>query len=734
MRLHTLGRCARPLSLLLATTAIALSTAPLAASAADPAPAAVSPSDLPTESIIVSASRGTKLEDMDVSTTVLSHDTIVHAPEESIDQILNKVPGVVISMVPSNQVHPTGKSIQMRGFGGTGERVLVMVDGIPVNDPYYRYVNWDKIPKDSVERIEVIRGGGATTLWGNLAMGGIVNIVTRAPKPGEARLSVGYGSDNTFRSNAGATLYASPLFTVAANVARAQGDGYNLTPAQYRNSHLVATSSYSDDGELAAYLTPDDKSRYYLKAAIHDMHEYHLVWDNAKNAQGSYEFKAGGKTDLADGSNLDVNGWFGRYEMKTQNTSTNPAYSYRNASNPAVTDYISTLDHNPYYDYGGSAAWKKELKGPISEIMVGTDTRNIFGKDDSKAYSAAGVLTAETLTHGQQQSNGVFVQGTYRPEGIPLDVTLGLREDFWRAFGAETNGLAQHAYGNYSHFDPRLGAKYYLTDNLAARGAVYENYAAPGMNQLFRSYGNSSSYSLANGSLVPETNLGQEFGLEYKTSGASLSGTVFHNDVSNIIDKAKICTNTGTLANCSAIPLPNIAMSTTGSIQKNFNAGDAVTEGWELDGEWKATPTVTLNSSLTRTIAFLTSNQTMARTLGQGTANSYEPLGGQLGGVPPLLFTSGATWQALEHLRLTTQLRAWNKTPDDTQHTTFDSGAAVIDVGATYDIAENIQVFGSATNLFNHFYYATGLSSTSTGTPPTQGAPLTVFGGVRMTY
>ncbi|HLN24049.1 MAG TPA: TonB-dependent receptor plug domain-containing protein, partial [Patescibacteria group bacterium] len=272
MNSHVFGRRARSLSLLLATTAIALSSVPFCASAADPAPVA-SAAEAPPESIIVSASRGTKLEDMDVSTTVMTHDDVVHAPEETLDQILNKIPGVVTPMVPSNEIHPTGKMIQMRGFGGSDERVLVMVDGIPINDPYYRYVNWDKVPKDSVERIEVIRGGGATTLWGNMAMGGVINIVTRDPKANEAHASAGYGSDNTVRSSAGATLYSTSNFKVAADVGRASTDGYNLTPSQYRDAHTVATSSYSDNAELAAYLTPDSSSRYYVKAAVHDMRE-----------------------------------------------------------------------------------------------------------------------------------------------------------------------------------------------------------------------------------------------------------------------------------------------------------------------------------------------------------------------------------------------------------------------------------------------------------------------------
>lgn len=682
---------------------------------------------LSTDEVVVSASRGAKLSDMDVSTSVITQQQVLQAPEETIDQILNKVPGVVVPMVPSNQIHPTGKYIQMRGFGGTGERVLVMVDGIPVNDPYFRYVNWDKIPKDTIDRIEVIRGGGATSLWGNLAMGGVINIVTKQPDHDAFYGSAGYGNYNTFRTTAGGSFVISPLVTVAANLSRAQTDGYNLTPSAFQNNHTTPTQSYSDNAELAAYLTPASGSRYYVKASIHDIKEFGLVQDIAKNTQDSYEFKAGGATIMPDDSRLDINGWFGRYEMKTENASWSPSYNYTNPGKN-LADYLSTLDHNPYYDYGGSAVWKKDMAGEIAQIMVGADTRNIFGKDDSQAYGSGGSMTAETVTHGQQQSNGIFTQILYRPDALPLDVTLGLREDFWRAFGAETNAVGQHAYGNYAHFDPRLGLKYLLSDSLSARAAVYEDYAAPGMNQLFRSYGNSAAYSEANGALTPETNLGFEGGLDYKWRDITLSGTLFHNSLSRFIDRATLCTTT---ASCTAYNPPGITAS---KISKAYNGGDAITEGWELEAAWVVRRDLTANFSIARTIAYMSSNSVLARQFGQKTADSLEPLHSQLGQVPPIMVMVGSSWEPTDKLRLTAQVRAWTKTPDDTQHTVTNSSAAVIDLGVTYAVTEHVQLFASGDNIFNRYYYATGLNNSSTASPPTLGAPAMVFGGVRVAY
>lgn len=681
------------------------------------------------DTIMVNATRGSKLEDMDISATVISREAVTQAPQNNIDQVLNKVPGVVISTVPSNQTHPTGKSVQMRGLGGAGaQRTLVMVDGIPINDPFYRYVNWDKVPKETIESVEIIRGGGGATLWGNMAMGGVINIVTRDPEPDEKRLSFGYGSDNTYRVNTAITPYSDGLFKVGLTAGRMSSDGYNLTPKNYRNAHSTATESYSDDAEISLILTPSKKDRYYLKMAAHDMHEFNQVWDVAKNAQQSFEFKAGGKTSFDDGSVLDINAWYGRYLMKTQNASSTPTYNYTNPG-ANVRTYNSSTDKNPYYDLGGSTVWKKDLSDTVTDVMVGVDGRNMWGTDNTVNYSSAGAITGNTPLRAQQQFSGIFSQATWRPEIAPVIMTLGLRQDFWRAFDYQFAGRPAHSYGLYNHFDPRLGVKVNVTREFSVKGAVYENFSAPGMNQMFRSYGSSSSYSAANPELAPETNFGREIGVEWAGRDVTVSATGFYNQISNFMDKAQVCSSS---ASCAAFSPAGVTGLT--KITKYYNSGNATFKGWEVLGEWRAAPTLTFNSGLTRNISAVTSNARLAQKLGGTTANSYVPTGVQIGGVIPLMFQAGATWEAITDLKVTTTFKSWTRYPDDTLHTTFNSPGSTVDLGGTYKVNEHLDLFANAQNLFNVKYYATGLSASNTGTPPTQGQPLAFFGGVRVTY
>ena len=162
--------------------------------------------------VTVSAGRGIELESLPFSTTVLPREEVINSPETTTDQIINKIPGIFVNQIPSTSLHPTGSTFSIRGFGtSTNVNTLVMVDGIPFNDPFFRTVNWARIPKNSIESIEVIRGGGATSLWGNLAMGGVVNIVTRPPQDDKLSVYTDYGSYSTLNAGISGQLFKTCL-------------------------------------------------------------------------------------------------------------------------------------------------------------------------------------------------------------------------------------------------------------------------------------------------------------------------------------------------------------------------------------------------------------------------------------------------------------------------------------------------------------------------------------------
>lgn len=126
-----------------------------------------------TGPVIVTASRRSQsFEDAPVSMALLDAEEIVARVPVNADEALRSVSGV--SMV-EDQISIRGSSGYSRGVGS---RVLLLLDGIPLLTGDTGEINWESIPVQQIERIEVVKGAGSA-LYGSSALGGVVNIITR---------------------------------------------------------------------------------------------------------------------------------------------------------------------------------------------------------------------------------------------------------------------------------------------------------------------------------------------------------------------------------------------------------------------------------------------------------------------------------------------------------------------------------------------------------------------------
>ncbi|RME70546.1 MAG: TonB-dependent receptor, partial [Verrucomicrobia bacterium] len=84
--------------------------------------------------------------------------------------------------------HPTAQGVSLRGIGPSGaSRSLVLLDGLPLNDPFGGWVAWSKVPRLSLGTAEIVRGGGSA-VWGSAAIGGTVQLLSRPMSPGTGRV------------------------------------------------------------------------------------------------------------------------------------------------------------------------------------------------------------------------------------------------------------------------------------------------------------------------------------------------------------------------------------------------------------------------------------------------------------------------------------------------------------------------------------------------------------------
>ena len=155
--------------------------------------------DVWRESIVVSVSRAEQQEaDVAANVTVLDAKDLQRTAALTADDALRQVPGFSLFRRSSSLVaHPTSQGVSLRGIGPSGvSRTLVLLDGVPLNDPFGGWVYWSRVPLASLERVEVMRGG-SSSLWGNFALGGVVQLFTESPTTGTFSLMAEAGDHQT---------------------------------------------------------------------------------------------------------------------------------------------------------------------------------------------------------------------------------------------------------------------------------------------------------------------------------------------------------------------------------------------------------------------------------------------------------------------------------------------------------------------------------------------------------
>ena len=151
------------------------------------------------ETVTVTPSRTEqRLGDVPASVSLVTSDQIESSPALLADDVLKQIPSFSLFRRTSALVaQPTAQGVSLRGIGPSGQsRTLVLLDGIPFNDPFGGWVYWTRVPLESVDRVEITEDS-SSSLYGNMAMGGVINIITSRPARKTLELDPTYGNHNS---------------------------------------------------------------------------------------------------------------------------------------------------------------------------------------------------------------------------------------------------------------------------------------------------------------------------------------------------------------------------------------------------------------------------------------------------------------------------------------------------------------------------------------------------------
>jgi len=359
--------------------------------------------------------------------TVVDRLQLQEVPGVNLDDRLRVVPGFTLFRRTSSLVaNPTTQGVSLRGIGSTGaSRTLVLWDGIPLNDPFGGWVYWTRVVPSEIDRIEMSRGA-STSMFGDLAMGGAINIFSRPAEPLHVALGFEGGNAGTEQVTA-AGSYLHKWFGASASVRFFNTDGYFIVPAPYRGK-VDAPAGV----EFAAGMIRLDflgrRDRLFLRLDT-------LAEDRA-NGTAAVKNSTSLGTLAANYSHQMDHDSFSVLGYRTQ------AEYHANFSAVAAdrnSERITSMQQVPAESVGGAGFWSHT--GREFNLIAGADARNVEG------FSYDTTLPANTVKigGGSRLEHGVFGQANVSKGdfkffgGLRQDVT-GTGDNFVSPNGGITYG------------------------------------------------------------------------------------------------------------------------------------------------------------------------------------------------------------------------------------------------------------------------------------------------------
>jgi outer membrane receptor protein involved in Fe transport len=666
-------------------------------------PATDAPLEL--EPIVVGAGRvEQRLGEVPASVTVLTEGDIQASAAQTVDDLLRQVPGFSLFRRSSSLVaHPTTQGVSLRGIGPSGSsRALVLDDGLPLNDPFGGWVYWSKVPRLGIERIEVVRGG-VSSLWGNYALGGLVDIVRRPVEPRSLLFEGSYGSYNTASLDLRLTDVRGPL-RAALEGNHFETDGFKVVKSSQRGAIDIPADTSHDlfDGKIEYRVAPE--ATLFLSGAYfnEDRGNGTPLQNNATEAG---QIATGGRFRSPDGSDW----WLSVFsQLQTFESTFSTQAADRNSEILALAQRVPTTA------VGGSLQWARRL-GP-HYATVGSDARWVDGETQEDVF-AAGRFVRHRVAGGEQVLAGLFGQDIWTI-GEQWELVGGVRVDYWRSYdGIRRETPPAAGIPPVQRFpdreeiavSPRLAVLFHPAPSTVIKAAAYQAFRTPTINELFRPFRVRNDVTAANPDLDPERLTGGEVGIEHSfLRGLAGRLTGYWNEVEDAIVNVTL-PESQRLADCPA--------GTTCRQRQNLDRTRI--RGVEAELTYQPTASWRLLTS------YLYADAEVVKA-----SNAPTLEGKRLAQVPRHQLTLGAQYVNPRWLNVAVQGRFVSDQFEDDENTLTLGDFFVVDVVLTRAIGRHAELFLAVENLFDR---TIEVAKTSDGVVST-GTPRLVHGGVRVRF
>lgn len=473
--------------------------------------------------------------------TVYTGDELKQTGARNVANALKYKPGIYFSqMGPHDQSFITGNStISLRGIkGGT----LVLINGVPAG--FNNVSHLDMINLETVEKVEIIKGGGAV-LYGSEAYGGVINVITKDSYQNNLHIATGNKGQHDYAATIGAGKLGISL-------------GRNESGETGILSEVQGTKTIN--GEKVPYYTGfGDSKKDYIGI--------NYKFDNKLNL--SYMFNKKNYTiDYLNSSEeklqhfmYDDREHFTQLHFNNQKGLEATAYyNERIIKNP---DYYIVNPNNLEWERSNHKNYgidiKKVWENDREKFLIGLNSKRELYVDENQKFASFGNSSSQLKPYarfGTYSLNGYSMYGQYdRKLSDATKLVFSMREDLIRSDA-----------GNYNAFLPQLQILTKLNEENSVYANIGRSFRMPNFRQLYY----SSGVLLQNPDLKPEYGWNYELGFKHDTPNDNFKAVLFHIDLDDQITNRKV---NGLTQSYNAAKYRNtgLELSYTKKINNNFD-------------------------------------------------------------------------------------------------------------------------------------------------------------------
>ena len=453
----------------------------------------------------------------------------------------------------SRSANPSAQGVTLRALGGNASsRALVLLDGVPLADPFFGYIPFNALAADRLSSVRVTRGGGAGA-FGAGAVAGTIELAsaTRRELPQVAGEAF-YGSANALEAAGSISPDVGGGF-VSVSGKFEQGDGFFTTPIAQRSAATVRARYRDWSGSLRAVVPIDAQTELQARGLLYR--------DNR-----TLRFAGADSSSEAEDASIRL---IHRGDWAVD------ALAYvqaRNFTNRVISATSSKLTLDQRNTPATGAGGKIELRPPVGPdhvLRLGADARIGEGVLYEDAYAATGLVTARRTAGGRTSTTGLFVEDDWTLGRLVL--TAGLRGDRWtitdgffREANAQGTPTTDTRFGDRHGVEGtgRAGLLFHASAAVKLRGAGYTGFRVPTLNELYRPFVVFPVTTQANAALGLERLRGVEGGIDLTPArGVTLGVTAFYNRLESAIANVTIAANTRQRRNVDGIVAKGIEVT-----------------------------------------------------------------------------------------------------------------------------------------------------------------------------